>query len=157
AIGNAEPGTQLSLLTTFAGVAVQGVGAEPRLAGRAHEQNDQPLLLAVLVRIPMPPPGGAAVDFVMGAPEVPGVTRELCYRLELGAGSVTVRFMMDDVRADNHGIPEPADVQRVAEHIEPLRPVTADVNVAAPIPYPVQVVISELDPDTPAIRSAIED
>jgi len=155
AVSNADPGTQLSLLTTFAGVAVQGVVAEPGLAGGADEQNDHLLLLAVLMRIQMPPHGGAAFDYVRWALEVPGVTRAWCYPLELGAGTVTVRFMMDDVRADNHGIPEPADVQRVAAHIEPLRPVTADVHVAAPIPYPVHVSISELDPDTPAIRDAI--
>src|SRR5262245_52757924 len=139
AIGNADPGTQLNLLTTFAGVAVQGVVADPGLAGGADEQSDALLLLAVLMRIQMPPHGGAAFDYVRWALEVPGVTRAWCYPLELGAGTVTVRFMMDDVRASNHGIPEPADVQRVAEHIDPLRPVTADVHVAAPIPYPVQV------------------
>jgi len=156
AVGNAEPGTQLNLLTTFAGVAVQGVVAEPGLAGGADEQTDQALLQAVLMRIQMPPHGGAAFDYVRWALEVPGVTRAWCYPLEMGAGTVTVRFMMDDVRADQDGIPTPADVEIVAAYIDPRRPVTAKVYVAAPIPYPVAVVIRDLEPDTPAIRTDIE-
>jgi uncharacterized phage protein gp47/JayE len=155
AIGNAEPGTQLNLVTTFAGVAVQGVVDPPGLAGGADRQSDALLLLAVLLRIQQPPHGGAAIDYIRWALEVPGVTRAWCYPVELGPGTVTVRFMMDDVRADNHGIPEPADVALVAAHIDPLRPVTAHVYVTAPIPFPVHVSISELAPDTPAIREAI--
>jgi uncharacterized phage protein gp47/JayE len=154
AIGNADTGTQLALLTTFAGVAVAGEVAYPGLAGGADEQSDALLLLAVLMRIQMPPHGGAAFDYVRWALEMPGVTRAWCYPVELGPGTVTVRFMMDDVRAPT-GIPEPADVERVAEHIDPLRPVTADVTVVAPIPYPVHVAIRELEPDTPAIRESI--
>jgi len=155
AIGNADPGTQLVFMTTSAGVAVQGAVMEPGLAGGADEQSDDLLLQAVLTRIQLPPHGGAAFDYIRWALEVPGVTRAWCYPLEQGAGTVTVRFMMDGVRPPD-GIPTPADVQRVWEHIEPLRPVTAKVSVAAPVPYPVPVHIRGLQPDTPAIRTAIE-
>jgi uncharacterized phage protein gp47/JayE len=154
--GNAGSGTTLALLTTFAGVAVQGAVAEPGLAGGADEQSDALLLLAVLLRIQMPPHGGAAFDYVRWALEVPGVTRAWCYPIERGLGTVVVRFMMDEVRAPT-GIPEAADVERVAQHIDPVRPVTAAVTVVAPVPYPVHVAIRELAPDTPAIRDAILD
>jgi len=156
AIGNAEPGAQVNLLTTFAGVAVQGIVDAPGLAGGADEQSDALLLQAVLMRIQMPPHGGAAFDYVRWALEVPGVTRAWCYPIEMGPGTVTVRFMMDDVRADSDGIPTPADVQIVQDYIDVRRPVTAQVFVAAPIPLPVSVVISALEPDTPAIREDIE-
>jgi uncharacterized phage protein gp47/JayE len=157
AIGNAETDTQLNLLTTFAGVAVQGLVAAPGLAGGADQQTDQALLQAVLMRIQMPPHGGAAFDYVRWALEVPGVTRAWCYPLEMGVGTVTVRFMMDDVRANQDGIPTPADVAIVADYIDVRRPVTAKVYVAAPIPLPIDVVISALQPDTPAIRADIEE
>jgi uncharacterized phage protein gp47/JayE len=153
-IGNALPGTQLALLTTFTGVAVQGVVADPGLAGGADEQSDALLLQAVLTRIQLPPHGGAEFDYVRWALEVPGVTRAWCYPVELGPGTVTVRFMMDDVRAPT-GIPTPADVDIVAAYIDPRRPVTADVHVVAPIAFPVPVAISQLQPDTPEIRDAI--
>ena len=153
-VGNALAGTQLQLLTTFAGVAVQGVVTDPGLAGGADQQSDALLLQAVLTRIQLPPHGGAAFDYVRWALEVPGVTRAWCYPIELGPGTVTVRFMMDDVRAPT-GIPLPADVAIVAAYIDPRRPVTADVTVVAPIAHPVAVAISQLQPDTPEIRDAI--
>lgn len=151
---DALAGTQLVLLTTFAGVAVQGVVSDPGLAGGADQQSDALLLQAVLTRIQLPPHGGAAFDYVRWALEVPGVTRAWCYPVELGPGTVTVRFMMDDVRAPT-GIPLPADVANVAAYIDPRRPVTADVNVVAPVALPIQVAISQLQPDTPEIRDAI--
>ena len=153
-ISDALAGTQLALLTTFAGVAVQGVVADPGLAGGADQQSDALLLQAVLMRIQLPPHGGAAFDYVRWALEVPGVTRAWCYPIELGPGTVTVRFMMDDVRAPT-GIPLPADVAIVAAYIDPRRPVTADVHVVAPIALPIPVAISQLQPDTPEIRDAI--
>ena len=153
-VGNALAGTQLQLLTTFAGVAVQGAVTDPGLAGGADQQSDALLLQAVLTRIQLPPHGGAAFDYVRWALEVPGVTRAWCYPIELGPGTVTVRFMMDDVRAPT-GIPLPADVAIVAAYIDPRRPVTADVTVVAPIAHPVAVAISQLQPDTPEIRDAI--
>lgn len=155
AAGNADPGTLLNFMTTSAGVAVQGVVTEPGIAGGANEQSDDALLQAVLTRIQLPPHGGAAFDYVRWALEVPGVTRAWCNPLEAGAGTVVVRFMMDDVRPPD-GIPTPADVQRVWEHIEPLRPVTAKVTVAAPVALPINVRINGLIPDTPAIRAEIE-
>jgi uncharacterized phage protein gp47/JayE len=155
-VGNALAGTQLVLLTTFAGVSVQGIVDDPGLAGGADQQSDALLLQAVLTRIQLPPHGGAEFDYVRWALEVPGVTRAWCYPIELGPGTVTVRFMMDDVRAPT-GIPTQADVDIVAAYIDPRRPVTADVHVVAPIPLVTDVAISQLQPDTPEIRDAIFD
>lgn len=153
--GDAGPGTPVSFMTTAPGVAVQGEVQEPGLAGGADEQSDDALLQAVLYRIQLPPHGGAAFDYVRWALEVPGVTRVWCNPLEAGAGTVVVRFMMDQVRAPT-GIPTPADVALVRQHIDPLRPVTAKVTVAAPIPVTVNVQIRGLQPDAPSIRANIE-
>ena len=65
--GNAEPGTELSFMTTSAGVAVQGVVEYPGLAGGADQQSDILLLQAVLARIRQPPHGGAGFDYVRWA------------------------------------------------------------------------------------------
>lgn len=155
AAGNAAPGIGLALQTTFAGVAVQGAVGEPGIAGGADAQADLLLLQAVLARIRLPPHGGAAFDYQRWALEMPGVTRAWVYPLEAGAGSVVVRFMMDDARAAEGGIPQPADVALVAEHIDAVRPVTARVLVYAPIAKPVDLVIASLEPDTPEIRAMI--
>jgi uncharacterized phage protein gp47/JayE len=152
--GNAEPETAVSLMTTADGVAVRGTVAYPGLAGGADRQSESLLLQAVLQRIQQPPHGGAGFDYVRWAFEVPGVTRAWVYPLQLGAGSVVVRFMMDEVRAPV-GIPLDGDVQLVATHIDEVRPVTAVVYVTAPVAYPVDIEITALDPDTPEIRAAI--
>jgi uncharacterized phage protein gp47/JayE len=156
AIGNAAEGTQLSLMTTQPLVAVAGLVAEPGLAGGADEQSDDALLTALLTRIQLPPHGGAAFDYIRWALEVPGVTRAWVYPLEAGAGTVVVRFMMDDVRTPD-GIPLPADVARVQAYIaDPNRaPVTAKIYVFAPVPLVVNVHISQLSPDSPTIREGI--
>ena len=57
--------------------------------------------------------GGAQADYVTWALAVPGVTRAWAAS-EQGAGTITVRFLMDDLRADDDGWPTPADVQTVA-------------------------------------------
>jgi uncharacterized phage protein gp47/JayE len=156
--GNANPGAVLRLSTTAAGVAVEGIVEYPGLAGGADQQSLALLLQAVLMCIRQPPHGGAAFDYVRWALEVPGVTRAWCYPLQSGAGSVVVRFMMDDVRANNPagaGIPTEADVVLVAAHIDPVRPVTARILVYPPIAYPVDVTIAGIEPDTPEIRDMI--
>ena len=44
---------------------------------------------------------------------VPGVTRAWCAPHEMGIGTVTVRFMMDDLSADNDGFPTADDIDTV--------------------------------------------
>ncbi len=84
--------------------------------------------------------------------EVPGVTRAWCVRRFMGPGTVAVFFMRDD-QADP--IPDAEQLAAVAAYIEPLRPVTADVYVLAPVQKPVVYTI-RLTPDTSAVRAAVE-
>ena len=80
------------------------------------------------------------------------MTRAWCYPGEMGRGSVTVRFMMDETYTN--GIPQPEDVQRVADHLDGLRPVTADVYVVAPVPEPVNLDL-RISPDNPRLRVVV--
>ena len=110
----------------------------------------------VLLRIRNPPQGGANIDYVLWALGVPGVTRAWCYALEMGMGTVTVRFMMDNLRADEGGFPRQSDVNNVTAALDKLRPVAVkDMFVVAPIPRRVNVQIDRLIPDTPTVRAAI--
>jgi len=99
------------------------------------------------------PQGGAAQDYVAWALEVEGVTRAWCYPEELGAGTVTVRFVRDD---DASPIPDAGEVATVAAHIAALRPVTAQVTVVAPVAATLNFTIQAPSPDTAAVRAAIE-
>ena len=129
------------------------------LAGGTDPETDDELRARVLLRIRKPPMGGDADDYVFWAMQVPGVTRAWCSPQEMGPGSVTLRFMMDDLRATANpttsGFPLAADVAAVQAYVNTQRPVTADVFVVAPIPEPIPFTITSLNSNTVATQAAI--
>jgi uncharacterized phage protein gp47/JayE len=81
-----------------------------------------------------------------------------------GPGTVIVFPMFDDARASDGGFPQgddgcateetrgptaTGDQLLVADHIWPVRPVTALVHVEAARPHPVDITLLELAPNTP--------
>lgn len=132
----------------FTGTVTAGI-----LAGGADVESYDALRSRLLWRVKHPPMGGSKFDYVTWASEVAGVTRAWCYPTEGGAGTVTVRFMMDD--SYSNGIPLSADVTAVAAHIDPLRPVTANITVAAPIADALNFTIASLSPATAAVKAAV--
>lgn len=148
-----------STLTFSIGIA--GVSGSTTIAtyvdGIAEESDDE-LRVRVLDRIRQPPVGGDAEDFVQWATETPGVnvTRAWCSPLEMGIGTLTVRFMTDDLVNNIVGFPSAADIATVTAHIDTKRPVAIkDRFVVSPIPEPIDFIVSNLSPDTVAVRSAI--
>lgn len=151
AAGNRATGQLLTLQTAPEGV--NSTATAGALTGGADVETDDALRGRLLARIKRPPQGGAKADYEGWALEVTGVTRAWVYPLELGAGAVTVRFMMDDTYAD--GIPLSGDVSAVAAHIDPLRPVTAAVTVVAPVAAALNFTIAGLSPATTAVKAAV--
>src|SRR6516164_1850499 len=154
AAGNLDAGTALSMQTPVAGVTGVTVVS---LEGGTDDETDDELRARILKRIREPPMGGDATDYEQWALAVPGVTRAWSFPQEMGVGTMTLRFMMDDLRRDYGGFPQPDDVAAVAEYIDTVRPVTVkDMFVVAPIPYPVNIRISYLDIDNMSTHGAIE-
>lgn len=154
ASGNAQAGVQLSLTSPVAAVQSSAVFATGGATGGADVEGDDGLRERILTRIQAPPHGGAGLDYEGWALEVAGVTRAWVYPTEMGAGTVTVRFVMDTTYAN--GIPEAGDVAAVQAHIDAARPVTAEVFVVAPTAQALDVTVAGLSPDTPEVRAAIE-
>jgi uncharacterized phage protein gp47/JayE len=179
--GNQAAGTQLRWNTVIQGVAPVATVDPPGLVGGAPADTDEELLQALLMRIQQPPHGGNATDYVRWTLEVSGVTRAWCYPLERGLGTVVIRFMMDEVEANGArgpGIPSDADCNIVWDHLEVVRPVTADIGpdrslqapfpapspgtdwghgyVFPPVPVAAPITIQGLTPDRPEIRAAIQ-
>jgi uncharacterized phage protein gp47/JayE len=152
--GNTEASSTLSFISPPAGIDSNVTADADGLTGGADVESDESYLARLLARIQEPPHGGAEFDYEAWALEVAGVTRVWVYPLELGAGTVTVRFMMDDTYED--GIPETDDVETVQEYIEERRPVTADVTVLAPVADVLNFTIHLNQGDTTAIRAAVE-
>jgi uncharacterized phage protein gp47/JayE len=153
--GNLDPGTTLSISDSIVDASTTVV--VDFLTGGTDEETDDELRARILQRIRQPPMGGDADDYVNWTLRVPGVTRAWCFPMEMGVGTCTVRFMMDDLRADNGGFPLPDDVDTVAAYLDKVRPVTVkDIFVESPIPYPINLRISWLDSDDASTRAAIE-
>ena len=150
AAGNRTTGQTLTLTSPIVGV--QSSATAGALTGGADLESDDDLRARLIDRIQQPPHGGDAHDYVTWALEVPGVTRAWCFPLELGEGTVTVRFVRDD---DASLIPDAGEVAAVQAYIDALRPVTAAVTVVAPTAVPLAFSIA-VAPDTTAVKAAVQ-
>lgn len=152
-VGNLPAGTVLSWLEVPSGLDGQATVSGSGLAYGADAETDASLIARYIDRIQEPPHGGNAHDYVQWMLEVPGVTRAWAAQ-EMGIGTVTCRFLMDDLRAG--GIPTDADIAIVRAYLDKRRPVTvADMFVVAPVPQPFSLTISDLVGDTPVVRANI--
>lgn len=152
--GNMIAGDTLELTGTIVGVdssvtvVSMGYGVDA--------ENDEDLRGRVLTRIRQPPMGGDSSDYEIWAEAVPGVTRAWIAPLEMGMGTISIRIMMDDLRADVGGFPTVDDIATVTTYIDKMRPVAIkDRWILSPIPEPIDCMITELKTDTVAIRTAI--
>lgn len=145
----------VSLVSPVSGVNATATVAAGGLTGGADLESDDGLRSRLLQRIQNPPQGGAAADYVAWALQVAGVTRAWCYPLEDGAGTVKVRFMMDDTYSN--GIPQAGDVTTVLNYIDALRPVGLAIGgftVVAPVASAINFTLS-ITPNTQTVRDAI--
>ena len=95
------------------------------------------------------------IDYVAWAMAVPGVTRAWA-ATEMGIGTVTVRFMMDELRADVGGFPTGDDIATVEAYLNTVRPVALkDFFVESPVPEPIYLTINSLVDDTDSNRAGI--
>jgi uncharacterized phage protein gp47/JayE len=153
---NMIPGDPLALTVAIAGIDSQATVVV--MEGGTDQESDDDLRTRIILRIQNPPMGGCMTDYVEWTLAYPGVTRAWCYPLEMGIGTVTVRFMMDDLRATDEGFPDADDVANVAAWLDVKRPVAVkDFFLEAPVPYPIDFTVYMLKTDNPATRAAIAD
>ena len=154
AIGNLNEGDTISLANAPSGIDSEAIVVV--MDGGADAESDDLLRSRVLFRIQNPPMGGDAADYVAWTTAIAGVTRAWSYPNEMGVGTITVRFMMDDLRSDNEGYPLQEDAYAVLGYLEQKRPVAIKDSFAEiPIPFPYSLTITDLDDDTEAVRARI--
>jgi len=154
-LGNLGTGETVDLTNVISGV--DGSATVVDISGGIDEETDSDLRARILFRIQQPPMGGDASDYVVWATAVSGVTRAWAAPLEMGIGTMTIRFMMDDLRIVSNGFPLASDIADVTTYIDIKRPVAIkDRWVLSPIPEPIDFIVTELDADTVSVRSAIE-
>jgi len=151
-LGNGDAG-----LTLFPVQPVQGIGntftvLDPGLSGGVAAESIESLRARVISSYRIIPNGGSAADYETWALECPGITRAWCRGSYLGPGTVGLFVMRDD---DPVPLPDDGQLALVQAYIDPLRPVTAELHVLAPVLVPV-IYTLRLIPDTTAIRAAVE-
>lgn len=151
ALGNADAGLTLTLVQPVEGVINAFTVLAPGLTGGIAQESVESLRARVVRSYRVIPQGGSKDDYETWALEVPGVTRAWCRGNYMGPGTVAVFVMRDN---DPDPVPNPAQLAEVEAHIEPLRPVTAELYVLAPVQMPVYYTIHAV-PDTSAVRNAI--
>ena len=149
--GNAEPGTRLTFVSPVPGVNAVAQVAAGAIGGGDDQESDDALRARLLDRIRRPPHGGSRSDYERWALEVAGVTRAWVTPGVFGPGTVGLQFVADG-RANI--IPTADEVAVVQAYLDPLRPVTAELFVTAPIAFPVALLIRAI-PSTAAVKAAI--
>ena len=134
---------------------VDGAG----LAGGADAETKEGFRARILARKRNPPQGGSAVDYATWTAEAlgPGILRRAYVdSFQNDTRTVWICFTVTDTAT---GIPSPEQVALVQAYCnDPVRrPVTARVEALAPLPLPIDVVISGLVPDTLDVRASVED
>ncbi len=109
----------------------------------------------ILFRKRNPPFGGCPADYVQWCTAVTGVTRVFVERNWQGPGTVRVFPLMDDLYAAAGGVPQPADIARVADYLATVQPSDALVTVQAAEPVVVNLTVSGLTPNTTAVQEAV--
>lgn len=151
---NSDSGTALTFESPISGLDSIALVDTDGLTGGADEESDDDYRVRVLQRMRNAPNGGSEADYVAWAlAALTGVTRVWVYPLELGAGTVVVRFVMD---GETSPIPSGGNVTTVQDYIDERRPVTADVTVVAPTANTVNFTFASITPDTTATREAVE-
>jgi uncharacterized phage protein gp47/JayE len=156
---NAIANTPLEIISGVTGddqatAAVDSLG----LLGGADVEDDESFRARILFRKRNPPHGGAPADYVQWCGQIAGVSFDsgrptvFVERLWQGPGTVRVFPLMFDLYAD--GIPQAADLVRVADLLATVQPAGAKVTVAAPIAVPVNVTIAGLVPNRTDVQEA---
>jgi uncharacterized phage protein gp47/JayE len=122
--GNQIAGATLTL--SAAPASVQSQASIVSMTGGADIEIDADLLVRLLIRIRLPPAGGAVHDYAAWALEVPGVTDAYIYPQRRAVNSVDVVIEVAG------GLPSAQMIADVYAHIESMRPVCAGVLVMAP-------------------------
>lgn len=159
---SAIAGTSLEIVSGLSGddTATAEVSTAALVGGFDIEKDGDPFTTdlgtfrgRILFRKRNPPHGGAAHDYVQWASDVSGVTRVFVERLWAGVGTVRVFPLMDDLFSD--GVPDSANIARVAHYIETVRPAGAMVTVSPPAARPINVTIGGLAPNTSDVQEAV--
>lgn len=153
---NLLSGAQLQVTVPIAGLDTDAFVQYLGLTGGADAESDKSLLERVLYSRANPVANFNVSAITLQVLTVTGVTRVFVNPITPYVGAVTVAFMRDD---DSNPIPDAGEVQDVEDAILEIYPAQSDpgeLYVLAPTPVTVDFLFASITPDTPTMRTAIE-
>lgn len=121
-IGNVLAGTITVIYGELADIAT--VTNPATFTGGINEESDEELLQRYLEDVQKPTTSGNKYHYIKWAKEIPGVADARCYPLWNGPGTVKVVVINAQKRS-----PAQSVINEVAEYIESVKPVLADVTI----------------------------
>jgi uncharacterized phage protein gp47/JayE len=155
AAGDVDVGQPLALGTPIAGVDTACVVSAVSQTGEDPETPADGLI-RLLLRLSSPPKGGGPGDYVAWALAFPGCTRAWEFPLLDGPNNVAVAFVRDGDGVGAFAIPDPTERSEMLAYLETVVPVTVVVSVIDLTAEVVDIMITDLNPDTSDVRDAIE-
>ena len=154
---NQDGGVDLVLQVSIPGVNDTATTQYEGLQGGSNAQTDDEYREDVLYawQNPLTPFNPNNIESI--AKKVDGVTRVFVDEVTPAAGQVTIYHVRDN---DESIIPSAAEVQEVRDEILKIKPAnTIDEDVITPIieGVPIDITISDVVPEWPSMRTAIED
>lgn len=139
---------------------IDGVASVLSVEVKATDEESVESVVAKLEdKVQSPGAGLGKYGYVAVAKDVVGVTRVWQQNLWSGAGTIRILFAMDNAETGGDPvdpIPDAPTVALVQSAVDDAKYPTANILVAAPSPVTLNMEIS-IDPDTPAMRAAVED
>lgn len=154
--GNQYGGTEFILVNPIVGILSSAVATSNGITGGNDIEETEAYRARILLALRKQAGAGDTIFYENAALTQPGVTRAKAYRTYAGAGTVGITFLMENTYPN--GIPLPGDVASMKQYLESIMP--ADLNeliVFAPEPTIINITINNLIPDSPQLRSAIND
>ena len=154
---NQDGGVDLVLQVSIAGVNDTATTQYDGLQGGSNAETDEEFRVRILERWqkPLTPFNSNNIESI--AKKVDGVTRVFVDEVTPAAGQVTIYHVRDN---DESIVPSAAEVQEVRDEILKIKPAnTIDEDVITPIigGVPIDITISDVVPELPSMRTAIED
>lgn len=154
ALSNNDDAQELSLSSPISGVDTDGEVQSTTQTGTDVETAEEGLV-RLLQRLSTTPSGGGTGDYVRWALEVPGVTRAWEFANVDGVNTVSVAFVRDGDGTGTAILPDSGERATVLAYLQTKAPITVTVVVITLTAVTVDVVLSDLDPNTSDVRDAI--
>ena len=148
-LGNTDVNTKFSINNPISGINAQCIASSTPPSGGLDLEDDESYRDRILARINQAPSGGNANDYKTWALSIPGIAKAKTIPLARGYNSVDVRILLA-----NNGVPNAGQISTVQNYINTVKPITADVLVAAPFTSAVNIILTNLLPNTSASRLA---